>query len=109
MAGSRTIAEEILAQLQEVADARMRPMMGGWLLYVEEVHVGQINDDELFLKANPFADGFAPDLPRRSPYPGAKPALVVDAEHRADAARLHELLTGTAAALRAAPRPRRSR
>lgn len=96
------MAERILADLQEVADARMRPMMGGWLVYVDEVYVGQIDDGDFFVKANTFADGFAPELPRRPPYPGATPALVVDERSRQRSAWLHELLAGSVRALRAA-------
>lgn len=94
------VAEQILVDLQDVADA----MMGGWLVYAQEVLVGQINDDELFVKTSPFADSFAPDVPRRPPYPGARPALVVDADLRGRAEWLHALLAGTVEALR--PRQR---
>ena len=100
MSGSKDVAEGILTEVQQVADTRMRAMMGGWLLYVDEVLVGQINDDELFVKVTPFAATFAPDVPQRPPYPGAKPALVVDAPRRADAQWLHDLLAGSVAALR---------
>lgn len=100
----RHVADAILAKLQQVADARMRAMMGGWLVYVDEVLIGQINDDELFVKATPFADEFAPELERRPPYPGAKPAAVVPAAALDDEEWLHGLLAGSVQALHA---PRR--
>ena len=108
MSTDRVTAEAILADLQQVADARMRPMMGGWLVYADEVLVGQINDGELFVKTSGFADDFAPELERRSPYPGAKPAAVVPAERLADGEWLRGLLAGSVAALRKPP-PRAQR
>jgi TfoX/Sxy family transcriptional regulator of competence genes len=109
MSTPKEVAEAIAAQLQQVADVRIRAMMGGWLVYADEVLVGQINDGELFVKRTPFADGFAPELEQRPPYDGAKPALVVPADRRDDEAWLHDLLAGSVAALRpGAGRARRS-
>lgn len=62
--------------------------------------IGQVDDGELFFKTTKFAESFAPDLPRRPAYPNAKPALVVSAARRADAAWLHALVTGTVLELR---------
>ena len=107
MATERAVAEAVLSDLQQVADARMRAMMGGWLVYVDEVLIGQINDGELFVKVSTFADQYAPELERRSPYAGAKPALVVSEERRADGGWLRGLLSGSVEALRKPLRPRR--
>lgn len=46
------------------------------------------------------ADGIADQLEQRPPYPGAEPALVVPPERREDRSWLHDLLTGSVAALR---------
>ena len=108
MSTDRAVAEAILHDVQEVADARIRAMMGGWLLYVDEVLVGQINQNELFIKETAFSRSRAPELERRPPYPGAQPALMIGTEHRKDSGWLHELLVGTVAALRSAPRRSRS-
>ena len=82
-------------------------MMGGWLVYVDEVLVGQINEGELFIKISPFTQQFVPNFEHRPPYEGAKPALVIPDDSLIDEPWLHELLTGSVAALRkpAAKRP----
>lgn len=70
-------AESLLAHIQQIADARIRPMMGEYILYVDDTVVGQINHSRLFIKVTPFGEGFAKELTKESPYEGAKPAFVV--------------------------------
>lgn len=96
----RDAAEAVVTELRQVADIRIRAMMGGWLVYAHEVLVGQVDNGELFFKPTNFAQSFAPDLPRRPPYPDAKPALVVSAARRADAEWLHALVAGSVEELR---------
>lgn len=88
-------AQEILAQVQTVTNARIRPMMGEYLLYVDEKLVGQINENELFIKVTPFGESFAGDLKKQSPYPGAKPAFLVPANKISDQLWLREFIAGT--------------
>lgn len=76
-------AESLLAHIQQIADARIRPMMGEYILYVDDKVVGQINHSELFIKVTPFGEAFAPGLAKESPYDGAKPAFVVP-QHKID-------------------------
>jgi TfoX/Sxy family transcriptional regulator of competence genes len=99
MSTSKEAADAIVARIQPVVDARSRAMMGGRLVYVNEVLVGQINEDRFFVKRNDFAAEFAPDLEQAPPYDGAKPALVVPQERLEDEPWLHDLLTGSATAL----------
>jgi len=100
MAARPADVDAILARVEEVADTRVRPMMGGWLVYVDEVLVGQVNEGRFFVKESPFAEAFAPELDRDSPYPGARPALVVPVDRLDDPEWLHRLLAGSVAALR---------
>ena len=95
MPTDKRAAEAILAQIAAVADARMRPMFGGYVIYVEEKVIGQFDDNQLFIKTTPFGDGYAPELERASPYPGAKPAFIVPPERLEDADWLREFLAGT--------------
>ena len=104
MATEKYTAETILRYLTEVADARLRPMMGEYLVYVDDIVVGQINEGELFIKTTPFGEQFAPDLHKRAPYAGAKPAFVVPFERLADTEWLGELISETVQHL---PKPRR--
>ena len=103
MSASKSRADEILHTLQQVADARSRPMMGGWLVYVDEVLIGQINEGELFIKISSFTQRFAPTLEHRPPYEGAKPALVIPGNLLHDEHWVHELLAGSVTALRRPP------
>ena len=95
MPTDKTVADTILGQIAAVADARMRPMFGEYVVYVDEKVIGQIGDGKLFIKATKFGVDYAPDLETAAPYPGAKPALVVPPEKREDAAWLREFLAGT--------------
>lgn len=88
-------AESLLAQIQQVADARMRPMMGEYILYVDDKVIGQINHSELFIKVTPFGEEFARDLAKESPYDGAKPAFVVSQNKIDDHEWLRDLIAGT--------------
>ncbi|MEO6117288.1 MAG: hypothetical protein ABIP33_12955 [Pseudolysinimonas sp.] len=100
MATSREAAEAIVEFLDPVAAIRIRGMMGGWLVYSDDVLVAQINEGELFLKPTQAASELTAPLERRPPYPGAKPALVVDRPHLDDVGWLRSVLKLTTDALR---------
>lgn len=89
-------AESLLAHIQQIADARMRPMMGEYVLYVDDTVVGQINHSQLFIKVTPFGEEFAKGLSKEAPYDGAKPAFVVPQSKIDDLSWLQSFLTGTA-------------
>ena len=95
MPTDKQAAEAVLAQITAVADARMRPMFGGYVIYVDEKVIGQFDENQLFVKITPFGEQYAPELERASPYPGAKPAFVVPVAKLEDADWLREFLTGT--------------
>lgn len=88
-------AESLLAHIQQVVDARIRPMMGEYILYVNDKVIGQINHSQLFIKTTPFGEGFAKDLQKESPYDGAKPAFIVPQSKLEDLSWLRKFLTGT--------------
>ena len=92
--------------LEPVADIRIRGMMGGWLVYSDDVLVGQINEGELFVKQTSAASELTAPLERRPPYPGAKPAVAIDHLHLIDAEWMRSVLALTTDALRPAT-PRR--
>lgn len=95
MATDKQTAQTLLAKIAGVADARMRPMFGGYVIYVDEKVIGQFDEDQLFIKTTPFGEQYAPELERQSPYPGAKPAFIVPPERLEDADWLREFITGT--------------
>ena len=88
-------AESMVAHIQQIANARIRPMMGEYLLYVDEKVTGQINHSQLFIKVTPFGEEYAKDLTKESPYDGAKPAFVVPQSKMNDLAWLRKFLAGT--------------
>lgn len=88
-------AESLLVHIQQIADARIRPMMGEYILYVDDKVIGQINHSQLFIKVTPYGEEFAGELHRESPYEGAKPAFVVPQDKIDDLVWLKEFLAGT--------------
>lgn len=88
-------AESLLAHIQQIADARIRPMMGEYILYVDDKVIGQINHSQLFIKVTPFGEEFAKDLTREAPYSGAKPAFVITQDKIDNLTWLQSFLAGT--------------
>jgi len=88
-------AEQILSQVRQVADARIRPMMGEYIIYVNDIVIGQINHSNLFIKVTPFGENFAKDLVKDSPYDGAKPAFIVPQGKIQDSSWLKDFIAGT--------------
>jgi TfoX/Sxy family transcriptional regulator of competence genes len=95
MRTSKETANSLLDRIQHVADARIRPMMGEYIVYVDDKVIGQINHSQLFIKVTPFGEDFAPDLIKESPYDGAKPAFVVPQAKIDDANWLRSFLEGS--------------
>ena len=95
MATDKSAAEAILAKIAAVADARMRPMFGGYVIYVDEKVIGQFDENQFFIKTTKFGEQYAPELERASPYPGAKPAFIVPPERLDDADWLREFIIRT--------------
>lgn len=88
-------AETLLASIQQVAEARIRPMMGEYILYVDDKVIGQINHSQLFIKVTSFGETFAEELEKESPYEGAKPAFVVPQNKIDDLSWLQTFIAGT--------------
>lgn len=79
-------------------------MFGEYGIYVDGKVVAFACDNSLFVKAADATAGLTANLPRRPPYPGAKPYPVAD-EWLDDADRFHALLVLTAKAM-PEPKPR---
>lgn len=74
MASGKAYLAFVLDGPSAVEDARA-PMMGEYLLYAGDKLVGGVYDNRLMLKA--AAAAFVPEPVFASPYPGAKPMLLV--------------------------------
>ncbi len=58
-------------------DVVIKPMMGGYLVYLNGKLIGDIGDNELFLKRTPTSDRILSDSELRFPYEGSKTLMHV--------------------------------
>lgn len=79
-------------------DIVIRSMMGGYLVYFNGKLIGDIGDNELFLKRTPTSDRLLADLELRYPYEGSKTLMHVF-DRFEDTALVLELLDGMYAEL----------
>ena len=81
-----------------VGEIIIRPMMGGYLVYFNGKLIGDICDNELFLKRTPTSDKLLADSELRYPYEGSKTLMhVFDKFEHADL--IAQLLEGMYAEL----------
>lgn len=76
-ASSQEYHDYVLELLAGVEGVRTRKMMGEYIVYLDDVVVGGIYDDELLLKPFECLDALFPDAQRRLPYEGSKTMMVV--------------------------------
>ena len=85
MASSKQTADDIVRALDTLApDIRVRKMFGEYALYYQDVVVGFICDDRLFLKVTSLGLELIDDPVYGKPYPAAKDYLLLDDETVAD-------------------------
>lgn len=79
---------------------RTRKMFGEYALYCDEKVVALICDDQLFVKITEASKQHVGAAYKEGyPYPGAKPALLIDGDLLDDPARLSSLIDATARSL----------
>ena len=78
----------------------------GYGLYYDGKMVAMVCADRLFVKPTAGGRAFAGAVDEASPYPGAKPCLLIDADRWDDSEWLTELITLSAAEL-PLPKPKR--
>ena len=76
----------------------IKPMMGGYLVYLNGKLIGDICDNELFLKRTPTSDRLLADSELRYPYEGSKTLMHVF-DRFEDTELIAELLKGMYAEL----------
>ena len=86
-------------------DVVIKPMMGGYLVYLNGKLIGDIGDRELFLKRTPTSDRLLAGSELRYPYEGSKTLMHVF-DRFEDADLIAELLEGMYAEL---PAPKKKR
>lgn len=99
MASTPETVDHIRAALSPAGEISARKMFGEYGIYCDSVFIGTICDDQLFLKVTEDGAAIAGDVPRRPPYPGAKPSLAIMAERLGDAEWLVAVVQATRAAL----------
>ncbi|MCR5649554.1 MAG: TfoX/Sxy family protein [Lachnospiraceae bacterium] len=69
--------EYVREAFSAAGDIVIRSMMGGYLVYINGKLIGDICDNELFLKRTPTSDRLLTDSELRYPYEGSKTLMHV--------------------------------
>ena len=93
-------------QLAGIEGLSIRKMFGEYGIWLDGKTVGLVCNDQLFIKPTLPGRELAKDASDAPPYRGAKPSMLIDAEHWDDADWLCGLVKTTAAAL-PAPKPKK--
>ena len=90
--------EYVREALSTAGDIVIKSMMGGYLVYLNGKLIGDICDNELFLKRTPTSDRMLAESELRYPYEGSKTLMYVF-DSFDDKALILELLNGMYAEL----------
>ncbi len=85
--------EYVRDSFSSAGDIVIKPMMGGYLVYFNGKLIGDVCDNELFLKRTPTSDRLLADSELRFPYEGSKTLMHVF-ERFEDTDLIAELLEG---------------
>lgn len=77
MSVSKEYKEYIADCLSRIGEVRIRPMMGGYLVYYRNRLVGDIGDGMLFIKHTPTSDRLLEGTEQAYPYEGSKTLMWV--------------------------------
>jgi len=69
--------EYVRDSFSAAGDIVIKPMMGGYLVYFNGKLIGDVCDNELFLKRTPTSDRLLADSELRYPYEGSKTLMHV--------------------------------
>jgi DNA transformation protein len=106
MASSQNTVDYLLDQLSGAGQVSARKMFGEYCLYLAGKPVALICDDQLFLKPTDAGRGMMADVTEGSPYPGAKPHLLISGDLWEDREWLCQLVQVTGREL-PLPKPRK--
>lgn len=105
MPATPSFVDHVCHQAAGAGAVTARAMFGGHSLYCDGKLIALIGDGELFVKPTAGGRALAEGAAEVSPYPGAKPCLVID-DKLADAAWLAQLIATTASEL-PEPKPKK--
>lgn len=106
MATAQNTMEFLLDQLSGLGEASSKKMFGEYCLYLAGKPVGLVCDDQLYLKPTAAGRAMLAHAVDGSPYPGAKPHLLLTPDQWEDAEWLCDLVRATAKEL-PQPKPKR--
>lgn len=106
MATQQRTIDVLLEHVTGTGVVTAKPMFGEYGVYIDGKMIGLVCDDQLFLKPTVSGRAHAEPVMEGSPYPGARPHLLIEAERWDDADWLGDLLRITAAEL-PAPKTRK--
>lgn len=99
MGSERGTVEFLVGQMASAGTITSKKMFGEYGVYCDGTLVALVCDDHLFVKPTAGGRAFAAGVAEGSPYPGAKPSLLVDPERWDDHAWLSEFISITKAEL----------
>lgn len=103
MATSQNTIDFLLDQLAAAGDMSAKKMFGEYCLYLAGKPVGLVCDDQLYLKPTKAGQALLSQVVEGSPYPGAKPHLLITADQWDEREWLCDLVRATAREL---PQPK---
>lgn len=95
MATTRNTINFLLDQLSAAGDVSAKKMFGEYCLYLTGKPVGLVCDDQLFLKPTDAGKSRIAEVVEGSPYPGAKPHLLITPDQWEDGEWLCDLVRAT--------------
>lgn len=104
MSSDQDVVDDVVARMNAVGAARARKMFGEYGVYCEDLFVGVVCGNQLYLKATDSGRRVIPGCPEGPPYEGARDHLVIEYSVLADPAVFGRLLRATVRAVRAAER-----
>jgi DNA transformation protein len=105
MATAQNTIDFLLDQLSGAGEVSAKKMFGEYCLYLAGKPVGLVCDDQLYLKPTSAGKSRVILVVEGSPYPGAKPHLLITADQWEDTEWLCDLVRVTAREL-PLPKPR---
>ena len=99
MATRQSTVDFLLEQMADAGLVEAKKMFGEYGLYCDGKIVALVCDDQLFVKPTAGGKALAGDCAEGSPYPGAKPCLLIPGDRWEDRAWLARLVRLTAAEL----------
>jgi len=96
LATSQNSIDFLLDQLSKLGDVSAKKMFGEYCLYLAGKPVALVCDDQLYLKPTNAGKNLLSSVIEGSPYPGAKPHLLISADQWEDSEWLCDLVRVTA-------------